>query len=306
MPFRLLAPGLLLCAVVSAQNITELKQLYTYDRAAPLNVKLASKASRDNYTLYDISYSLPNKQRVDGFLAVPQGHGRWPAVIWMHSSGALAWLGDAVLLAQSGAVSLIVNAPAPNAPGAPEGDRDTMVAAVVALRRAADVLEDRDDVDPQRIAVVGHSFGAMMGAVAASIDPRFKAAVFEAGLLGMSIHIGTSPHPWAQGVRKQLGAGLAHYLEVISVVDARHYVGQAPAIPKLFQSAWYDPGVPHEDALKFYEAATGPKELKWYDTAHDIDDIAAIADRTHFLATALGLTGADAMIRSKTGISQKR
>jgi len=121
----------------------------------------------------------------------------------------------------------------------------------------------------------------------------------------MSIHIGTSPHPWAQGVRKQLGSQLQHYLEVISVVDAAHYMGQAPAIPKLFQSAWYDPGVPHGDAMKFYEAATGPKEMKWYDTAHDIDDIAAIADRTRFLAKALSLAGADQAIRSKVA-SRKR
>ena len=303
---RVPVPTLLLCTVATAQNFTELKQLYVYDRSAPLDVQLTSKDSRSNYALYNISYSLPEKQRADGFLAVPQGSGRKPAVIWMHSSGALAWLGDAVLLAQCGAVSLIVNVPGGGVAGTPEGDRDAMIMAVVALRRAADVLEARDDVDASRIAVVGHSFGAMMSAVAASIDPRFKAAVFEAGLLGMSIHIGTSPHPWAQGVRKQLGGQLEHYLEVISVVDAAHYIGQAPNIPKLFQSALYDPGVPHDDASKFYEAATGPKEMKWYETAHDIDDIGAIADRTRFLAKALRLSGAEKTIRSKTGIGTKR
>jgi dienelactone hydrolase len=181
-----------------------------------------------------------------------------------------------------------------------------MIASVVALRRAVDVLEAREDVDRGRIALVGHSFGAMMSAVAASIDPRFKAAVFESGLLGMSIHIGTSPHTWAQGMRKELGTGLQHYLEVISVVDASHYIGHAPAIPKLFQSAWYDPGVPHEDSTKFYEASTGPKKLSWYDTAHDIDDIGAIADRARFLGKALGLAGVDAAIKKKTGIGKKR
>lgn len=301
-----LAPLFLLSALASAQDFTELKQLYAYDRAAPLDVQLTSKGSRSTYTLYDISYALPKKQRTDGLLAIPQTSGRKPGVIWMHSSGAAAYLGDAVLLAQGGAVSLIVNAPAADGSGTPEGDRDSMIAAVVALRRAADLLEARDDVDPHRLAIVGHSFGAMMGAVAVSIDPRFKAAVFEVGLLGMSIHIATSPHPWAQGMRKQLGAGLAHYLEVISVVDDVHYIGQAPAIPKLFQSAWYDPGVPHEDALKFFQAATGPKEFKWYDTAHDIDDIAAIADRARFLARALSLSGMDGMIRSKAGNRQKQ
>jgi len=62
-----------------------------------------------------------------------------------------------------------------------------------------------------------------MGAVAARIDNRFRAAVFEAGLLGMSIHIGTSPGSWAEGVRKELGDGLPHFLEVISVVEAKNY-----------------------------------------------------------------------------------
>jgi cephalosporin-C deacetylase-like acetyl esterase len=307
MRLRLLETALYVsCAAASAQSFTELTKLYEYDNAAPLDVKLTQKASRNGYTLYDISYAIPKGQRTDGFIAVPQGPGRKPAVVWMHASGAQAWLGDAILLAQAGAVSLIVNAPGSGMSGSPEGDRDAMIAAVVALRRAADVLETREDVDPRRIAVAGHSFGAMMAAVAASIDPRFHAAVFEAGLLGMSIHIGTSPHSWAQGMRKELGGALAHYLDVISAVDAKRYIGRAPAIPKLFQSAWYDPGVPHKDSLEFYEASTGPKELKWYDTAHDIDDISAITDRTRFLAKALDLTNAEAAIQMRAGNGAKK
>src|SRR5207237_113000 len=141
----------------------------------------------------------------------------------------------------------------------------------------------------------------MMGAVAASIDNRFRAAVFEVGLLGMSIHIGTSPGSWAEGVRKELGNGLPHFLEVISVVDAKNYIGHAPGIPKLFQSAWYDPGVPRNDAQDFFRAATGPKELKWYDTGHDIDDIAASVDRARFLGEALHLRNMERVIQQKIG-----
>lgn len=180
---------LLVCGVASAQDFAGPRNLYDYDRAAPLDVKLTQTASRNGYTLYEISYALPQGQRIDGLLVAPASPGRKPAVVWIHSSGALAWLGDAVLMAQAGAVSLIVNSPSPGFSGKPEGDRDFLIATVVALRRAADVLEAREDVDPRRIAIAGHSFGAMMSAVAASIDPRFQAAVFEVGLLGMSIHI---------------------------------------------------------------------------------------------------------------------
>jgi fermentation-respiration switch protein FrsA (DUF1100 family) len=137
--------------------------------------------------------------------------------------------------------------------------------------------------------------------VAASIDSRFRAAVFECGLLGMSIHIGTSPGSWAQNARKELGSGLADFLKTISVVDAKNYIGHAPAIPKLFQSAWYDPGVPHKDAQDFFKAATGPKELKWYDSGHDIDDISASADRARFLAKALDLPNIEPVLEGKVG-----
>lgn len=59
----------------------------------------------------------------------------------------------------------------------------------------------------------------------------------------MSVHIATSPGSWAVGVRKDLGDKLADFVRVISVVDDANYIPNAPAIPKLFQSALYDPGV---------------------------------------------------------------
>ena len=91
---------------------------------------------------------------------------------------------------------------------------------------------------------------------------------------------------------------------MISVVDAKNYIGHAPAIPKLFQSAWYDPGVPHKDAQEFFDAATGPKELKWYDTGHDIDDIAALADRARFLGRSLHLKGVERVLRRRPGSAE--
>ena len=191
--------------------------------------------------------------------------------------------------------------PFPTKGDRPEDFRDAMIQSVIALRKAAGLLAERADVDPARIVVAGHSFGAMMAAVAITVDPRFRAAVFEGGLLGMSIHFGTSPAPEMANLRKELGTGLAHYLDVISVVDAKHYIGHAPAIPKLFQSAWFDAGVPRQDSKDFYYAATEPKELRWYDTGHDIDDIAVMADRARFLGKVLDLPAVERVLRGKIG-----
>jgi hypothetical protein len=55
---------------------------------------------------------------------------------------------------------------------------DTIAQEVVDLRRAADLLLARDDVDRMRIGYVGHSFDANCGAILDAVDKRFTAFVF--------------------------------------------------------------------------------------------------------------------------------
>ena len=279
----------------------DLAALYRYDPATPLNIEQKELASRKGYRLYSISYALPKGGHMPGLLVTPTEPGRKPAIVWMHSGGAIRFLGNAVLMARAGAVSLLVGEAEGLSGGTAEQARDQLIADVIGLRRAADLLGAQRDVDPSRLSLVGHSSGAMMGAVAASVDDRFRSAVFEVGLLGMSIHIATSPGSWAEGVRKELGDQLPRFLTVISVVDAKNYIGHGPAIPKLFQSALQDPGVPSKDAEDFFKAATPPKELKWYDSGHDIDDIAALVDRARFLAKTLHLGNIERQLQMKNG-----
>src|SRR5260370_16222481 len=51
------------------------------------------------------------------------------------------------------------------------------------MRRGADLLLARSDVDPKRLAYVGHIYNAATGAFLAGIDKRFKAFVLMAGNL---------------------------------------------------------------------------------------------------------------------------
>lgn len=174
---------LLFAPFAKAQIPEALTAMYQYDRSAPLDLQTSETASRDGYRLFSISFALPRNARMTGFLVTPVSPGRKPAIIWVHSSGAIGFLGNAVLMAKAGAVSLLVGE-ADGLPGATaEQMRDQLIEDIIGLRRAADILQSRTDVDPSRIAIVGHSAGAMAGAVAASIDDRFKAAVFEVGLL---------------------------------------------------------------------------------------------------------------------------
>lgn len=276
---------------------------FDYDKKAPLDPREQEVAVRNGVRVSMLTYANPAAGgRADAMLVAPVVlKGRTAAIIWIHSGGYYNQLSDAVLMADAGAVSLLVNAAAPAGEGA-EAYRDSMIATVINLRRAVDLLSARPGIDPQRIAFVGHSFGAMMGTVAGAVDKRFKAGVFEVGLLGMSIHLRTSPHPWAAGVRKGLGDKLENFLRVIEPVDAVHYVGKLAPTVLLFQSARIDPGVPDKDAQDFFDAASEPKELKWYDTGHEVLDIRAISDRARFLAKQLGLPPVEPILKAKIGV----
>lgn len=275
---------------------------FDYDKRLPLDVQEHEVAVRDGTRVSLLSYASPKGGRTDAMLVVPSGlKGKTAAIVWIHSQGYFNQLSDAMLMARAGAVSLLLTPSAADSLDAAQwGDR--MIATVVNIRRAVDLLAARPDVDPRRIALVGHSYGAMMGCDAAAVDKRFKAAVFEVGLLGMSVHIGTSPHPWAAGIRKALGAKLAGFLAAIEPFDATHYVGQLAPTALLFQSARLDPGVPDKDAQDFFNAASEPKELKWYDTGHEVLDIAAISDRARFLAHQLGLAPIAPILKAKIGL----
>jgi hypothetical protein len=64
----------------------------------------------------------------------------------------------------------------------PELDREVEIQAVVDLRRGIDLLISRPDVDPERLAYVGHSYGAQWGSILSAIDKRMKTSVLMAGV----------------------------------------------------------------------------------------------------------------------------
>src|SRR5437763_2557874 len=97
------------------------------------------------------------------------------------------FLEEAVALAQTGLVSLLTDHPMSRPGYLPIKDPlDERGAAeflqqVIDMRRGVDLLNARRDVDPKRIAYVGHSCNAGVGALLSGLDHRFKAFVLMAG-----------------------------------------------------------------------------------------------------------------------------
>ena len=97
------------------------------------------------------------------------------------------FLDEAIVLAHAGVISLLLDHVTVH-PGFVEDTsplNEQQVAVDVQqdinIRRGADLLVTRADVDPKRLAYVGHSCGAGAGAFLSGIDKRFKSFVLMAG-----------------------------------------------------------------------------------------------------------------------------
>jgi hypothetical protein len=264
----------------------ELAKIFNYDAHAPLDLKVLGSDDDHGLTVQSIEFAIGKGMTCSAALAIPRQHGPFPAVVWVGSADK-DWQPYTIAFSKLGAVSIALdncgNAPVSDA----HGFYDNEVHAMTAIRRAVDLLFARSDVDRTRIAFVGHSGGAMLGADAVAVDGRFKAAVFEGGLQGFSYHICSSPHPYAVGVRKQLGDRLPQFITTLAPLDAILYVGHEAPTTLLFQSAARDQGVARADAQAFYDAASKPKRLVWYDTGHEMKTADVDRDRTQFLKQQL-------------------
>ena len=203
--------------------------LFSYDKGIQFSTQEQEVFNRDGVRVSILSFAVTSTTRADGFLVEPQStKGKTGAIIWMHSSGPFQQLPDAILMAQVGAVSLLIGPSGPDWNSPSETWAAGMQETVISIRRGVDLLLKRGDVDAQRLGFVGHSYGALMGVDAAAAGRRFKAAVFEVGLPGMTTHIRTAPIQFAQQIRKKLGPRLNSVLSKIEPLDAIHYVGLAP------------------------------------------------------------------------------
>ena len=161
-----------------------------------------------------------------------------------------------------------------------DDDRRTSIEQIVELRRAMDLLLGQPGVDPKRLAYVGHDFGAMYGVVMGSIDPRPSCYALMAGAPRLS--------DWFLYYPRLDGAEREAFVREMSDLDPiDRAAGLSPA-PVLFQFGTNDPHVPAERAEAFHAAAGEPKELRWYDAGHGLND-SATAERVEWLTRRLGL-----------------
>ena len=201
-----------------------------------------------------------------------------------------------MVLAASGVVSLLTDGPIARPGYVPDPDplgEDQIKyrgQQILDMRRGADLLLARKDVDPVRLAYVGHSYNAATGAFLAGIDPRFKTFVLMAGNLSDQVDMKSKQ---GQEFRQQIGpekfdAFVAKY----AWLDQGRYVSNAAPAKMFLQYATHEDFLKPELAKEYYAIVSEPKSLKFYDAPHALNADAR-RDRIEFLVKELHLVSPD-------------
>ena len=295
---------LLLISAISWCQDPSLVSHFDYDGNAPLDVRQNGVEHRTGVDVLDISYASPKGGRVPAYLVVPSGKGPFAAVIWGHwywENSAMRnrkeFLEEAVALAPAGVVSLLTDGPVAR-PGHKE-DRTPLneqqvtdlVQAVVDMRRGADLLLSRKDVDPKRLAYVGHSYNASVGAFLSGVDKRFHAFVLMAGGLSDEVDMKSSEF---QEYRKKVGAEkMDAFVAKYFWTDPGKFVAHAAPAAVFLQYASQEKFLNPARAREYEALVSEPKRLGLYDAPHALN-AAARRDRIAFLCEQLALKPPDA------------
>jgi dienelactone hydrolase len=291
--------------------------LTAYDSGLPLDLSEEGEPRvEDGATVHDVSWSSPHGGRVSAWLVVPEGDGPFAGLVYLH--GSETWrddfLDEALAMAHGGAISLVLDAPFARTgddrrPALldfedPEAERAMTAQAVVDVRRAYDVLAARDDVDPQRLGFVGHSWGASLGVILAAVDPRPSALVLITGRPSWTGFLSASDEDWVARERERAGAEVwGRYLRLMAPLDAMAEIGNVDASRLYLQYGTADTVVPTDVSAELITAAAGARS-DLYDAGHALDD-AATADRVGWLVDRLALEPIPPAIMHEVGLPDR-
>ncbi len=297
---HLLTFFLLIATFLSAQDQDkDVLRHFDYDRKASLDIHEAGVEHRGEVAIHDISYASPKGGRVPAYLVVPAGRGPFAAVIWGHwympGSAFLnrkEFLDEAVALAPAGVVSLLTDGPIAR-PGhvedkTPLNEQEVtdLIQQIVDMRRGADLLLARPDVDPNRLAYVGHSYDASVGGFLSGIDKRFKAFVLMAGGLSDESDLKSKE---VQEYRQKIGPQKFDAFEAkYAWLDPGKFVSHAAPAVVFLQYATQEKFLTPDRARVYAAIVPEPKRFQLYDAPHALN-AAARRDRIAFLTEQLKL-----------------
>ena len=247
-----------------------------YDSDFPLNVSIESVEEKEAYIREHFFFDSNADHRIPALMALPHEEGPHPLIIFVHGVGQRKEFLDEIAepFVEAGFAKVTFDQ-------YDRGERSLERAGPIRrtwamrrrtaltvneIRRLVDFAESREDLDHERVYLVGASFGAITGATAAAFEDRLQAAVLTYG----GGHLPTlflSP-----AVKDEIGF-LVYPLRYLAwaffyPADPIHHVADISPRPILMQNGLEDELIPAASAERLYEAACEPKEIMWYEGDH--------------------------------------
>ena len=269
------------------------RDLFAYDVNAPLDLQKAVESTNNGVEVSGISFNSPDGGRVTGLLFDPVTRSSLrPGFVLMHgmpgNARVMAALGQ--LLADFGAVVIAIDAPFARRSGPPvrfsAEDRAEQIQLIKDLQRAVDVLRAQANVDDERLAYLGISYGGAMGALFVGIERRIKAAVLVVGDGGLVSHF-TGPED-SNFTASLSCATRIGWLGAMTPIEPIRFIPHASPTALLLQNGQLDNLVPAADAEELHAAAPNPKTIRWYAAGHGLNQ-QALFDRHDWLHEQVGL-----------------
>lgn len=276
----------------SLEQNSDLAKLFDYKPSGKFDVREDSTNERDGVIIQDVNYAAetPQRGRIKAFMIKPTGKGPFAGILFFHWLGEpngdrTQFVDEAVALARLGVASLLIQGYFPWVVQPTEGttDRHLIVSETREVRRALDLLIAQPMVDKKRIGYVGHDYGAMYGGIAAAFDKRVRAYVLIAGIGTFS---DWSLEYWLKSRGDEFKKS---YRQALFPLEPITLIDRAKPAALLFQFANNDKYITKEKAISFAAAASEPKEVRWYDTTHEMNVQAARDDRREWLTERLKL-----------------
>ena len=265
------------------------EKIFEYDGTAPLDPGELGVEERNGVLVHDVSFADARGGRTSAYWMLPPARDRFPAVVYVHPAPGdrSTFFEEGIRLGGMGIASLLVEAPWADGEafarslGTPEQNRDLFAAIVRDLRRAVDFVVAQPGTDAAKLGYVGHSFGALVGGVLVGVEPRLSVVVLIAGAPSFT-------DAAVANLPSLSGETLEHYARVMAPIDPARFVARKYASGLLLQFGERDEVFGRETAMRLADAASEPKQVRWYDADHLFRSEEAKRDRVEWLHAQLG------------------
>ena len=250
-----------------------------YDPGLPLDAKTLSTGELGGFSTEKIEFTGLAGERIPMRLIRPQTAGKAPCIVFLYGIGQNTRFFDQIapIIAARGFALAMPEQFQRGERRSPEvnilqkifGLRERSSRIVPETRRAVDVLSQLPGIDPDRIHLMGASYGGITGCAVMVHEPRFRSVTFimAGGDLPQLMKALARRYRPESPVLAPIVARLAAWmLEPFEPLD---FVGKISPRPQLYLNVADDELIATDCLDALYDAADTPKTKRLYAGGHD-------------------------------------